>query len=1120
MGAKGEEAMPGRLIMDQQGAMGSRDLKKDRAQAQEANLPPKPDFAQKQTAPPVSAPDNHVANGALPNGAPDHPQHLPTMNGDVVGETAATSDLQSPPPLDQSWRDTHPGNKSVGTLIERLAQACFEDLNSTLTKMADTPGGTSNGQPNGVTPQSVDPSEASLTKKRTFMEFANGQRDRFIKTLVLSDWARKSEEMNRLVDIKVYFDRQNGLQRHAIDFIGHVKHDVHHAKVPNPNIDLAMELLATGKASKSPHFGYIAPKKLTAKETLKTLRNMNVLLETRLNLHEELPPHFNEFSVANGKATFIVPGEFEVDLAIADEELTSQFYFINLRFLFSPSPGEIQDGLRFQLEPRTNDVLGTKGLRGCYEFLHNFVLTHKINTLYDQARQIERERWFGCVSIQKSRRVLTLQYWREVPGRKNWIEIAVSTGKHQGRRSRRPPTPQLSVRWFRRGELVQEHGMEFEWKSLDLERILCTVLAKHVSWALSAIREKLQVLAGASSKLKVLMHSPGDIPEDSCLKLSLPGMQIPLVVKLETTTGHVSISPATPRTADTEARLRKQSDADIAVAVANLLCNTLKDRVDKAAELAAWSPLREPIRTDNLKTMFGTDVPSWRAYIPNRGWTSQGSQWALLPIFSLAGERWWTVRLESRRNPSGNPHAKTIVTAREVPVYDIVAADTAPTMSRSLLLQIEKLAAAEVSFAVLSQQLSSEKIPHRVQKTASLTGHDSAVTEMFPTSAMLIQARGLIKTPTGKDSPIDSIKITNQGFIAQGLESDDKAEMGHELRLTVEYGRLKFLRAYLSKTRRNADIAMNESGGLALRLRTPFAQPFFEQAKELLKTCERLDTYLAFLYILKMKAVLVTTTKLTFVYNQTPEYTAVLSFRGNSDSHATLKLEPAGSNPQQRLRMSLEKLFNTPTVANSFCVLCHCLQSTLPVMQLFEKLETADSSGHQVAIIIRNAMTYRIDYKAPLPAWSFHIEFKIKRADNGKFVSVWRIGPDKASTPGDVGSSAFGRALLDLAKHKDDKWQGLEDGTLVAQMHGAASALESLDKLVRNFQGSDDIAMKQEDGKSIQQPSASAPAQQKPASNNNTSTQKSAPSKTNANANTGAARNNQSKVKKEIIELD
>ncbi|KAK4497037.1 hypothetical protein PRZ48_011486 [Zasmidium cellare] len=1110
--------MPGRLIMDQQGAHASDDLKKERAQAQTAGLPPKPDFTAKQTAPPVSAP----VNGSHANGTPSQSQHAPAtngdvttiphhqgqhpaaMNGDVVEGTATAPDPQSPPELDQSWREG-PSNKSMGKLIDRLAQTCFEDLNTTLQKMADTPLEPRNAQPNGFSPQATDTSEASLSKKRTFMEFAKGQRDRFIKTLVLSDWARNSEDMSRLVDLKIMLKERDNLQLHAIDFIGHIKNDVDKIKIPSPNIDLAMELLATGKASNPPHMGYIAPKKLSAKETLKTLRNLNVILETRLNLHEDLPSHFNDFSVANGKATFRVPGEFEVDLCINNEDTSSQFWFVDIRFLFSPAPTDIDDALREEMRRRTDHILETKGLQGCYELLHNFALTLKINTLYDQAKQFERERGFGCMSIEKIRRAVTIQYWRGMPGRKSWVEIAVSTGKQQSRRSRRPTTPQLAVRWFRRGELVEDHGLEFDWQDLSSERILRAVVARHISWILTTTHEKLQTLAGANSKLEIQLQSPDSSSDDSSLMLSIPGMQSPLTVRLEPVTGHVSISPTTPRGADLEGRVNKQADPDLALALAGLLCNNVKDRVDKAAELAAWSLLREPIRTDNFKAIFGANIASWRAFVPNPGWASQTRQWVLFPTFSLAGQKWWIVCLENRPNSSQNGPAKTNVVARQIPVDSVLAPDTASIMSRSLLLQIEKLAAAEVSFAVLSEQLSSENIPHRVQRTASLTCGDTSAHD-GSMSAMLIQ---LHKTPFRRDSAIDSVKITNQGLVTQSDGSDNSSpEMGHELRLTVDDGKLKFLRSYLAEKRRPSDIAMNSSGGFAIRLRTPFGEPFFDQIKDLLQACARLDMQLNALHVMSMRPVIASTTKVTFIYNENPELSATVVWRGHSDkSPATVKLDPAGINPQQRQRVVLEKLMNNAAVSNRFATLCQYLKYSLPIAQLWAKLESEASGEKEFTVTALDVYNMKLAYKAPLPTWTFHIEFKRVKHTNGNTWCVWKINADKM-TPRDLSTTALGRALLDLAKHKDGDWSGLEDGTLVAQSHGGGMALEALDRLVRSFKGVDDIPMKLEDVQ--QQP---APTQQKPPPANS----KPAPARTNSNQN---VRNNQSKVKKEVIELD
>ena len=70
---------------------------------------------------------------------------------------------------------------------------------------------------------------------------------------------------------------------------------------------------------------------------MKILRNINAHLSIRLGLHETLPPHFRDYKIASGRASFAVTDEFEIDLAIGDEDMKSQLYVIDVRPMFEPS---------------------------------------------------------------------------------------------------------------------------------------------------------------------------------------------------------------------------------------------------------------------------------------------------------------------------------------------------------------------------------------------------------------------------------------------------------------------------------------------------------------------------------------------------------------------------------------------------------------------------------------------------------------------------------------------------------------------------------------------------------------------------------------------------------------
>src|SRR5690348_13553256 len=76
---------------------------------------------------------------------------------------------------------------------------------------------------------------------------------------------------------------------------------------------------------------------LLPQKTLKVLRKINRIIRSRLILNDIIPNGFvADYRVTDGRVKFTVPSEFEVDLSIAEESPSSQFFFIDIKFLFSP----------------------------------------------------------------------------------------------------------------------------------------------------------------------------------------------------------------------------------------------------------------------------------------------------------------------------------------------------------------------------------------------------------------------------------------------------------------------------------------------------------------------------------------------------------------------------------------------------------------------------------------------------------------------------------------------------------------------------------------------------------------------------------------------------------------
>ncbi|KAM3417794.1 Mediator of RNA polymerase II transcription subunit 14 [Cercospora zeina] len=1038
--------MPGRLMTNEQGAVGSQDLKKDRSQAQIGNLSQKRDLAQMQGAAHTNGNATGHPSAPLPNGLPAQKEPLPTTNGRSNGASAAISRLPTPPPLDQSWR-TSDSNRPFGVLLARQAQLCFGELGATLDKMNDMPV----PQPaatNGALTQTNDSSQESQARKRLLMTFAQDHRDRFIKALILSDWARNEKETAKLVDLKTWLLSQMTAQDNAMHFIGITKHDVARAKMPNPNIEGAMELLASGKApSKWPDLGYIPPPKLTAKQLTNTLLDMNVALATRLNLHEDLPQYFRDFSIANGRATFRVPGEFEVDLSVADEDPSSQFYLIDLRFSFTPAPALTDDVLRNALEAQTNEALNSRGLLGCYEFLHNFVLTHKITVLKSQSVQLFREKWFNCLVTETQRRVLAIQYWKDQSGKKSWIEFGISTGKSKGKQPRRKATSQHSIRWFRQGQEVHDQAILVDWSDLDLDAILSQVTAKHASWSLCTIHDRLQALAGPRSKVLTQLSTSECSADDCNLTLSLSGLRSPIAIKIETVTGLATISPSSRDAATAQRHLNRDPSIDSSGSIAQLLCRGVQDKVRKMAVSARWQLLDPRCfgPQPNFRTWFGSDFVCYDVFACNEAW---GERWLLCTTYSLTGQKWWVVQINQRVVEQGRS-IMSVVDARPLDV-------TSSAPSRADLLRIKTMGEAEVSFAVLVAELGTNKIPYHLENLCSLTfdgdrSNESATTVVY----IRMSPQDLKKAELATYKPLAMTEWIRIVYDASLDENEDSGESRHDIRLTLEPSKLKHLKEYLCTTQsRDGDVAMNASGGLALSLRAQFGQPYMKEIVRLLKRCRELDSALSAARRLQYTCTTVGLRKLAFTYGTSQQYNGVLASKGAS---TTLRLGPTSSNPHQRIRIHLEEVYNR-AADNPFFSLTFAMSATQPFLEEVSKLEAKHTAQRSLTLHTHHVFSYSLVYHAPLAPCRFTIMLHWDHQPNthNKTVSYTvTLWPKKGvELAGDLT-----QALIDLSKDAGstaEGWLGNNKGGFTSNAKGLHAMLQRLDDFMLNTSNGQD----------------------------------------------------------------
>lgn len=172
---------------------------------------------------------NETAGNAASNGTSD----APTMS-------------DSPPAIVKIGPEAyHPLSK----LLARMAQECYNGLEDTLHKMSGmSVGQQANGATsNGVVPQ--DSPEVNKRKKLLLLKFAQENRAKFIKLLVLTEWGQKSAvDISKVIDLYAWAKEQAAYMDFADEQINQIKILSAYARENNPDIRTALEVLSTGKA--------------------------------------------------------------------------------------------------------------------------------------------------------------------------------------------------------------------------------------------------------------------------------------------------------------------------------------------------------------------------------------------------------------------------------------------------------------------------------------------------------------------------------------------------------------------------------------------------------------------------------------------------------------------------------------------------------------------------------------------------------------------------------------------------------------------------------------------------------------------------------------------------------
>jgi mediator of RNA polymerase II transcription subunit 14 len=372
-----------------------------------------------------------------------------------------------------------------------------------------------------------------------------------------------------------------------------------------------------------------------------------------LHDYDTIPIHFKEYTIQSGRATFKVAGEYEVDITIADEDPETQFWFIDLRFLFRPSTASLSELVKGHIESKVNGVLLKDGLTGCYQYLHELVLTYKIGEYKRQGIALARGKWTDTIAIEPLNRAISIQYWRNKHGMpsqtRSWFIMGVGSPRRKTAGPKSKATSHLFIRWFRDAKEVENVEIPFDTINISAEALLKSVIARHVAYILESTHDKLrQNPLFSKRELGLSSHISLTEPAESFLKVQLTNDHT-ITVQIEPITGRFVFSPASPPVTIWENNLNRGC-IDLAenahTYIEKLRYALIDQAVSSCGITVGWIRTGSPVRrSETLRDALKNAVPkdySAMMWFTRSEWSKE---WYLTVFPSMSGERWLLIRM-------------------------------------------------------------------------------------------------------------------------------------------------------------------------------------------------------------------------------------------------------------------------------------------------------------------------------------------------------------------------------------------------------------------------------------------------------------------------------------------
>ncbi|SCU91060.1 LANO_0D10638g1_1 [Lachancea nothofagi CBS 11611] len=269
---------------------------------------------------------------------------------------------------------------------------------------------------------SVHEGQDATVKKTAFLQLVVYLRNQFLKIYVLVKWCRtiRNNNFNSMIDLLNWFRGSNMVVNNCIWALKASLAGMTNAKLPNPDLITALEVLSLGRPNLPTHNFTLSGDEdshngsktsvVPSKLILKKLRDMNIIMSVKVSVME-LPEQFKQYSVRDGRLSIRVDNEFEIQLSTTDQR--SPLFFVDLKLLFN----EFLPLNKYKLEKVINEVLykSPRPLFALYRLLHNHVLSVQMYMIHAELLDLESNSKYSGGNLvhhyDSRKNIINLKYW-------------------------------------------------------------------------------------------------------------------------------------------------------------------------------------------------------------------------------------------------------------------------------------------------------------------------------------------------------------------------------------------------------------------------------------------------------------------------------------------------------------------------------------------------------------------------------------------------------------------------------------------------------------------------------------------------------------------------------------